>query len=110
VYLIGQGALSDGVGVIWPEDGKEWLLAGCLALFPTLLGHTPLNAALRHFPASVVSTAFLGEVAVAPLLVWLYPGLGETPPAAFWSGGPLVVLGIATVAWRGTLEKSNISD
>ncbi len=108
VYLIGQGALSDGVGVIWPEDGKEWLLAGCLALFPTLLGHTPLNAALRHFPPSVVSTAFLGEVALAPLLVWLW--LGETPPAAFWSGGPLVVLGIATVAWRGALEKSNSSD
>jgi len=93
-YLLTTGELHA------PESGKEWSLALLLALFPTLLGHTPLNAALNYLPPSVVSTAFLGEVAGAPLLVWMM--LGETPPDVFWLGSPLVVCGIVAVAWRGT--------
>lgn len=97
-YLLLTGGLEA------PDSGREWGLACLLALFPTLLGHTPLNAALVYLPPSVVSTAFLGEVAGAPLLVWAM--LGETPPDAFWIGSPLVVLGIVAVAWRGAREKS----
>lgn len=105
-YLIISGIGGASGGLLLPENGDEWLLAAMLALFPTLLGHTPLNAALRHLPPSVVSTAFLGEVAVAPMIVWIYPGLREVPPEAFWSGGPLVVLGILTVVWRGSRVSS----
>ena len=89
-------------GDLWPDTPREWGLAAMLALFPTLLGHTPLNAALPLLPPSVVSTAFLGEVAGAPLLVWLV--IGEVPPEAFWIGGPLVVGGIVAVAMRGAGE------
>ncbi|MEE2889505.1 MAG: DMT family transporter [Planctomycetota bacterium] len=91
-----------------PDSGKEWTLALLLALFPTLLGHTPLNAALNYLPPSVVSTAFLGEVAGAPLLVWMV--LGEVPPDGFWFGSPLVVCGIVAVAWRGARERTQGDD
>lgn len=93
-------------GLEAPDSGKEWGLAFLLALFPTLLGHTPLNAALVYLPPSVVSTAFLGEVAGAPLLAWAI--LRETPPDAFWIGSPLVVLGIGAVAWRGSRESGDV--
>ncbi len=99
LYLVVIDSPDGSWGLRLPVDGTEWLLALMLALFPTLLGHTPLNAALAYLPPSVVSTAFLGEVAVAPLLVWAV--LAEVPPVAFWWGGPLVVVGILAVSWRG---------
>ena len=39
-------------GSLLPTTGREWGLGLLLALFPTLLGHTPLNAALRHLPGN----------------------------------------------------------
>ena len=79
-----------------PSNGREWRIAILLALLPTLLGHTPLNAALRHLPATVVSTAFLGEVVGGSLLVWV--ALREPPPANFPWGGGLIAVGIILVA------------
>ncbi len=81
-----------------PQTPTGWFFAGLLALFPTLLGHTPLNAALKRLPPTVVSTTYLGEMAGAPLLVWLV--IQEAPPASFWIGGPMVIAGIMLVAWR----------
>jgi drug/metabolite transporter (DMT)-like permease len=81
-----------------PQSPMGWMFAGLLALFPTLLGHTPLNAALKRLPPTVVSTTYLGEMAGAPLLVWLV--IQEAPPTSFWIGGPLVVAGIMAVAWK----------
>ena len=85
-------------GKVWPETETGWIFAGLLALFPTLLGHTPLNAALKRLPPTVVSTTYLGEMAGAPLLVWLV--LWEAPPTSFWIGGPMVAAGIMAVAWK----------
>ncbi|MEM7504726.1 MAG: DMT family transporter [Pseudomonadota bacterium] len=83
-------------GASWlPLTAWEWTIALLLALLPTLLGHTPLNAALRKLPATVVSTAFLGEVVVASLLVWMVRG--EVLPDRFWPGALLVVAGIVAV-------------
>lgn len=102
-YAVAAVALSLGIfaagGDLIPENAAEWRIAALLALFPTLLGHTPLNAALRSLPASVVSTAYLGEVVGASLLVWVF--LGEVPPSGFWTGGAAIVAGIAIVATRG---------
>lgn len=101
-YSVAAVALAIGVfsagGDLIPENAAEWRIAGLIALFPTLLGHTPMNAALRSLPASVVSTAFLGEVVGASLLVWLF--LDEAPPADFWAGGAAIAAGIVVVATR----------
>ena len=91
-----------------PQTGPGWGYAGLLALFPTLLGHTPLNAALKRLPPTVVSTTYLGEMAGAPLLVWLV--IQETPPASFWIGGPMVVAGIMAVARNSEKNAGTISN
>lgn len=94
---LGLGVFISGRELI-PENAHEWRIALLLAFFPTVLGHTPLNAALRHLPATIVSTAYLGEVVGAGILVWLI--LDEVPPPAFWVGGPAIVAGIVVVALR----------
>lgn len=104
IWVYGAAALTlAGVvlaaGQSWiPETGREWALVCLLAVFPTLLGHTPMNAALQRLPATVVSTAFLGEVVGASLLVWVF--LGEALPTGFLGSGGLVALGIVLVALR----------
>ena len=100
-YLVAAVTLAIGLlllgGELLPPTGKEWRIAFFLAIFPTVLGHTPLNAALRVLPASVVSTAFLGEIVGASLLVWIV--LAEVPPPGFAWGGPAIVGGILAVIW-----------
>ena len=100
--LLAIGIILDG-GSLLPRSGTEWRIAILLALFPTVLGHTPMNASLRHLPATVVSTAFLGEVVGASLLVWLV--LGEVPPAGFWVGGSAIVGGIVLVVLARRRER-----
>jgi drug/metabolite transporter (DMT)-like permease len=82
-----------------PATGWEWLMALLLVIFPTLLGHTPFNAALRLVPATVVSTAFLAEVVGASVLAWIF--LHEPLPGGFLLGGGLITAGIIGVT-RGT--------
>lgn len=84
-------------GAWWPDNRREWGLALLLAIFPTLLGHTPMNAALRRLPASLVSTAFLGEVVIASLLVALF--CGEALPDRLLWGGTWIVVGVLLAGW-----------
>ncbi len=95
---LGIGLFSSGRSLV-PESANEWRIAALLAIFPTVLGHTPMNAALRHLPATVVSTAFLGEVVGASILVWIF--LDEVPPEGFWLGGAAIALGILLVTLGG---------
>jgi drug/metabolite transporter (DMT)-like permease len=50
------------------------------------------NWALRHLPASVVSTSFLGEPIGASLLAWLF--LGEIPATMTLLGGSVIIVGL----------------
>jgi drug/metabolite transporter (DMT)-like permease len=63
-----------------------------LALLPTICGHTVFNWTLRHLPASVVATAFLGEPVGASVLAWLF--LGEVPSLATVAGGSVILVGL----------------
>jgi len=63
-----------------------------LAILPTICGHTVFNWTLRHLPASVVATAFLGEPVGASVLAWLF--LGELPGLATLAGGSVILVGL----------------
>lgn len=71
---------------------QTYLMLVLLALVPQLLGHTSLNWALRYVPATLVSTAVLGEPVGATILAYLILGEVPTPPEI--GGGALVLVGV----------------
>jgi drug/metabolite transporter (DMT)-like permease len=54
-----------------------------------------MNYALKHFRATTVNVAALGEPVGAGLIAWLVPAIGETPPPSAIFGGGIVLAGIA---------------
>jgi drug/metabolite transporter (DMT)-like permease len=76
----------------------QWAYFLALAVVPTILGHTVLNWAIKHVPASAISTALLGEPVVASLLACLF--FAQIPSAYTFGGGSLVLIGIYLVVSR----------
>src|SRR5256886_13675833 len=48
--------------------GRDWTVFGAMAAGPMLIGHTGMNYALRHFRATTVNVAALGDPVGATLL------------------------------------------
>ena len=84
-------ALSRGVPLIG-FAGRDWAVFGALAAGPMLVGHTGMNYALKHYRATTVNVAALGEPVGATLIAWLW--LHESPPVLALIGGAVVVAGI----------------
>src|SRR5437899_618303 len=74
--------------------GRDWAVCGAMAAGPMLIGHTGMNYALRHFRATTVNVAALGEPVGASLIAWLVPSIHEMPRATALMGGVLVLIGI----------------
>src|SRR5437763_1503706 len=74
---------------------RDWAVFGAMAAGPMLIGHTGMNYALRHFRATTVNVAALGEPVGATLLAWLIPAIHETPTWMALVGATLVLAGIA---------------
>jgi len=70
----------------------HWLWLLLLALGPQIIGHSSLNWALRHLPATYVTLAVLGEPIGSSILAWLI--LQEVPSLITVIGGILVLTGI----------------
>src|SRR6266704_3929350 len=75
--------------------GRDWAVFGAMAAGPMLVGHTGMNYALRHFRATTVNVAALGEPVGASVIAWLLPAIHEVPGVTTVTGGILVLLGIA---------------
>ncbi|OLB13294.1 MAG: hypothetical protein AUH07_06440 [Gemmatimonadetes bacterium 13_2_20CM_70_9] len=73
---------------------RDWAVFGAMAAGPMLVGHTGMNYALRHFRATTVNVAALGEPVGASVIAWLVPAIHEVPPLSAVVGGILVLLGI----------------
>ncbi len=72
--------------------GRDWAVFGALAAGPMLVGHTGMNYALKHYRATTVNVAALGEPVGATLIAWL--GLHEVPGILTLCGAAVVVAGI----------------
>ena len=95
-------ALSRGIPLTG-FAGRDWMVFGALAAGPMLVGHTGMNYALKHYRATTVNVAALGEPVGATLIAWLW--LHETPPALALLGGAVVVAGIGlTLMGRGAWD------
>jgi drug/metabolite transporter (DMT)-like permease len=81
-------------GMTWTSP-REWLIILALAIVPTIVGHSFLNGAMRHFRGQVVSLATCGQFATAGLLAWIV--FGELPHSLFYLASLIVVTGIVIV-------------
>jgi drug/metabolite transporter (DMT)-like permease len=77
---------------LWPSSSTSawWLLA--LALGPQVIGHTALNAALRHLPAAVVSGSILLEPVIASALAFVL--LHEAASVQTLAGSVVTLVGV----------------
>ena len=85
--------------------GRDWGVFGALAAGPMLIGHTGMNYALRHFRATTVNVAALGEPVGASLIAWLLPSIHEVPRPAALIGAFVVLLGISLSLGTGSSER-----
>src|SRR5438309_3815182 len=74
--------------------GRDWTVFGAMAAGPMLIGHTGMNYALKHYRATTVNVAALGEPVGASLIAWLVPAIHEAPAPTTVIGGLLVLVGI----------------
>jgi drug/metabolite transporter (DMT)-like permease len=84
-------ALIGGAGAA-SAPVRAWLAVLGLGLVPTLLGHTLVQRAARHVPASVVALSSPGETVGAILIG---AAMGLAPTTTEWMGAALVVAGAA---------------
>jgi len=91
--LLGLAAWSQGTALAGFAP-RDWRIFAALAAGPMLVGHTGLNYALKHFRATTVNVATLGEPVGATIIAWLVPAIAETPPWTAVAGGAVVVAGI----------------
>src|SRR6266705_2817561 len=97
VYAVAAAALALlALARATPLSGfarRDWAVFAALAAGPMLVGHTGMNYALKHFRATTVNVAALGEPVGATVLAWLIPAIHEAPRATALVGGGLVLLG-----------------
>jgi drug/metabolite transporter (DMT)-like permease len=90
LFLVGYDLL---LGI--PLTGYPWADWGwffCLALFPTLLGHSIFNWAIKWLSTSTISMSILGEPVGTAILAYFI--LGEVLNLPQWIGGGVIMLGI----------------
>ncbi|MCF6409310.1 DMT family transporter [Pseudalkalibacillus salsuginis] len=75
-----------------PYPEGDWVYFLLLAIFPTLLGHTIFNWALKHVSTNVVSMSILGEPVGASILAYFI--LDETVRLEQITGGAIILFGI----------------
>jgi drug/metabolite transporter (DMT)-like permease len=98
-------ALARGMSLVG-FAARDWAVFGAMAAGPMLIGHTGMNYALRHFRATTVNVAALGEPVGASVIAWLVPAIHEVPPVTAVVGGVLVLVGIGLSLGAGSRDGS----
>ncbi|MBY9078496.1 DMT family transporter [Paenibacillus sp. HN-1] len=94
-------AVYNGVSGISYFDypSREWGIFVLLAVVPTVFGHILFNWLLQYTSATTVSMSILGEPVGASILAFVL--LGERLTGLQWSGGVLVLGGLAFYLYMG---------
>lgn len=79
---------------------REWEIFVLLAVVPTVFGHILFNWLLQYTSATTVSMSILGEPVGASILAFIL--LGERLTGLQWSGGVLVLGGLAFYLYMGS--------
>ena len=70
----------------------DWLWLGLLAAVPTLLGHTLLNRAMRHFPSYAVNLSILVEPLLTSVLAFFV--FSEVPTGNVLLGAAVIIAAV----------------
>lgn len=108
--VAGLTCLVAGLGRVGALSRLSWREVGlvvALALVPTVVGHSLMNRAMKHFRGVVVSVTNLGQFVFAGMNAWLF--FGELPKASFWPAAALVVAG-ASLALGGGRSAPPVAD
>ncbi|ABO51428.1 protein of unknown function DUF6, transmembrane [Desulforamulus reducens MI-1] len=76
----------------YPYPSMTWVWFLCLAIFPTIFGHSLFNWALKYVKAAVVSVSNLGEPVGATILAYFF--FGEVPSLMQLAGGCIIIIGV----------------
>lgn len=77
------------------DSSREWLLMLGLAVLPTIIGHSVLNASMRWLRGQVVSLGNIGQFIFAGIMAFFL--FGQVPALTFYLASLLVVGGVAIV-------------
>ena len=106
-YLLtvyGASAVCLGIAAVasrdqlWGFDGRTWLMIALMAVFPSALGHSLVNYAVRHMEAYRVNLSILVEPVVSTVLAALL--FAEIPGPRFYAGACLVLAGVFMALWQ----------
>ncbi|AIQ52982.1 DMT family transporter [Paenibacillus sp. FSL R7-0331] len=87
---------------------KEWGIFVLLAIVPTVFGHILFNWLLQYVSATTVSMNILGEPVGASILAFLL--LGEKLNGLQWTGGLLVMSGLAVYLYAGRKKAAQTAE
>lgn len=82
---------------------RTWAVLAGLAVVPQLIGHSLLNASVRHLSAPFVAVSTLGEPVLSTL--WAIPLLGERPDWVQLTGGGMALVGVVLMAREEALRQ-----
>jgi len=83
------------IGTFAFGSAREWALMACLALVPTVCGHSLLNAAMRRIRGQIVSLCNVSQFVFAGILGFLL--FHEVPRGLFYAASAIVVAGVVIV-------------
>ncbi|TWT77822.1 EamA-like transporter family protein [Posidoniimonas polymericola] len=96
VALLLAPVFATDLSVDWP---REWYWVLALGLIPTVLGHSLLNNAMRHFRGQVVGLASMLQFIIAGVLAYLLLP-NETPAWTFYPASVFILLAGVIVVGR----------
>ncbi len=80
-----------------PPSTHEVVMLVCLALIPTVIGHSAIQVSMLQMRSQVVSIANLGQFIVAAVMAWVF--FHQTPAASYFIASPLIALGALIVVF-----------
>jgi len=95
--LIALGASTADWHRLTAPSSFEWLMLVCLALIPTVIGHSAMQITMLKLPSQTVSIANLGQFICAAVFAWIF--FNQTPKAEFYLASPLIVIGAMIVVF-----------
>jgi drug/metabolite transporter (DMT)-like permease len=104
--VLGIAAAVYGASLVHGYGTRTWLMFGLLALFPSAIGHSLVNLAIRHIESYRVNLSILVEPVVSTVLAAIL--FHEVPGLRFYPGAALVLCGVLIALWEPAVREPEV--